>query len=302
MEIEGPLWYQGDSHGTIAGYTQEGIALAENMNDNDYLMEESLDEQEPVGEGIVLKTGEPFFDLFLKHMVKDFQVYNARTALPKKGQPLVFIAAHGPLWAPMPLMSILGKYYLENGLGDLVAGFYPHPMLMKFPGMKAIFGRLGTPTKVYDLPGLVERLKDGRIHITGTAPEGIYCHFSWDEYVGPYDHAGMIAAAVLSDAKLVLIAHQGGDAWNLQANLPFGWTIPISRGLRGINIPIGPVRKIDRYAVLCKLYKPSLKKKDLETKNHREKKFLIGIEVEKIRAQLNLMTDDLKAREARRKK
>ncbi|MBI9075447.1 MAG: hypothetical protein JEZ02_08570 [Desulfatibacillum sp.] len=271
------------------------------IKENDFLMEEEMDEDTQVGEGIVIKSTEPLYTLFLQHMVKSYQVYNARTILPEKGRPLVVIAAHGPLWAPTPIMFILSKYFVESGYGDLVASFYPHPLLMKVPGMKAIFGRLGVPTKVYDLKGLVERLQDGRIHITGTAPEGIYCNFQWENYVGPYDNAGMVAAAVLTDAKLVLLAHQGGDAWNFQANLPFGWSLPIPGRLRGLNIPIGPVKKIDRYAVLAKRYRPALKKRELENKSPKERKLLIGLEVEKIRTHLNLMTEDLHKREAKKK-
>lgn len=253
------------------------------------------------GEGILLKDVETFVDLFLKWVVKDYEIINKKAALPKKGRPMVFIAAHGPLWAPTPMMSILGRMFLDHGLSNLVVGMYPHPMLMQFPGMKTLFEKFGTPTKVYDLDGLVQRLKDGRINITGTGPEGIFCHFSWEDYVGPFDNAGMIAAAVLSGADMCLLAHQGGDAWNIRVNLPFGWTVPLSRGMRGINIPIGPVRRIKRCVVLCRKYKPQITIKDLQTKSEKEKRFLIGLEAEKIRARLNLMTDDLKYREIRRK-
>ena len=269
------------------------------IKENDLLMEENMDEHTQHGEGIVVKTAEPLFNLFLQYAVKEYKIYNPKTVLPDKGKPLVIISAHGPLWAPAPIMFILGKHFLNNGFGDLVASFYPHPLLMRVPGVKTIFSRLGVPTKVYDLPGLLERLKDGRIHITGTAPEGIYCNFQWEDYVGPYDNAGMVAAAVLSDAKLVLVAHQGGDAWNVQANLPFGWTLPIPGGLRGLNIPVGPVRKIERYAMLAKRYRPALKKKELENISSKERKLLIGLEVAKIRTQLNLMTEDLQKREAK---
>jgi hypothetical protein len=269
------------------------------IKENDLLMEEKMDEEATIGEGIVVKDAESIINLFLQFAVKEYKIYNPKTLLPEKEKPLVIISAHGPQWAPAPIMFIVGKYFLDNGLGDIVGSFYPHPLFMRVPGMKAIFGRLGVPTKVYDLPGLVERLNDGRIQVTGTAPEGIYCNFQWEDYVGPYDNAGMVAAAVLSQAKLVLIAHQGGDAWNFQANLPFGWTLPIPGGLRGVNIPIGPVRRIDRYAMLAKKYRPSLKKAELEAASAKERKLLIGLEVAKIRTQLNLMTEDLQHREAK---
>ncbi|MEW5735613.1 MAG: hypothetical protein AB1921_12200 [Thermodesulfobacteriota bacterium] len=250
----------------------------------------------PLGEGIVLSRLAPYVDAFLNTAVRDYEILHQEEALPEDGRPLVFIAAHGPLWAPLPSILILGKLFVDKGLGHLVAGFYPHPMLMRFPGMKALFGRLGTPTKVYDLPGLVERLQDGRINITGTGPEGIFCHFSWEDPVGPFDNAGMVAAAVLSDATLCLLAHRGGEAWNIPLRLPFGLTVPLSRGLRGVNFPLGPVRKIKHYVVSCKRYVPELTKEKLLAAEGREKRLLIGLESERIRVELNRMMDELARR------
>lgn len=246
-----------------------------------------------VGEGIVIGKFAPYVDTILKILVKDYKIINPEAALPEPGRPMVFIAAHGPLYAPTPSILMLGKLFVDRGLTDLVAGFYPHPLLMRFPGMKALFGRLGTPTKVYDLPGLVERLQDGRIHITGTGPEGIFCHFNWDEPVGPFDNAGMVAAAVLSGASVCLLAHRGGEAWHVPLNLPFGWTLPLSRGMRGVNIPLGPVRRLKRYVAMCKRYEPDLEKEELEAAEGHEKRLLVGLESQKIRVELNRMMDQL---------
>lgn len=266
-------------------------------------MKNAQTQPEPLpGEGIRLEKVRPIVERILPIIVKDWEIINEKDALPEKDKPLVFVSAHGPLYAPSPMIAILAKLFLDNGYGDLTAGFYPHPFFMNIPGLRRIFAMAGTPTEVYDLQGLVDRLRDGRINITGTGPEGIYCHFSWEDYVGPFGNAGMIAAAVLSDAKLCLLAHQGGDAWNVRLNLPFGLTVPLSRGMRGVNIPIGPVRRIKRFVVSCREYKPQLAKKDLQTKSQREKRLLIGLEVERIRMELNLMTDDIIYREARRSK
>ena len=245
------------------------------------------------GEGIPLSRLAPYVKGLRKFFIKDFEMINPEAALPTGERPLVFIAAHGPLYAPTPMILLLGEYFIDHGLSDKVVGIYPHPMLMRFPGMKALFSRLGTPTRVYDLEGLVARLKDGRINITGTGPEGMYCHLSWTDYVGPFDNAGMIAAAVLADADICLLAHQGGDAWNLRLNLPFGLTVPLTRGLRGINVPIGPVRRVERMVVSCERYSPGVSRKALEKADGREKRLLITLEVEKIRHRLNSMTDVL---------
>lgn len=247
------------------------------------------------GEGIPLSKLAPYVSSLRKFFIKDFKLINPEAALPDGGRPMVFIAAHGPLYAPTPMILLLGEYFVSQGLDDKIIGIYPHPMLMRFPGMKALFSRLGTPTRVYDLNGLVERLKDGRINITGTGPEGLYCHLSWQDYVGPFDNAGMVAAAILAEADVCLLAHQGGDAWNLRLNLPFGWTVPMARGLRGVNIPIGPVRRVRRMVVSCERYSPCVSRQELEKAVGRERRLLVTLEVEKIRHRLNSMTDELVA-------
>ena len=60
------------------------------------------------------------------------------------------------------------------------------------------------------------------------------------------------------------------------------------------NITLPPLKKIGRYIVLCKRYKPSISSGDLKGKTKREVRLLLNIEIEKIRAEMNLMTDEVK--------
>ena len=81
---------------------------------------------------------------------------------------------------------------------------------------------------------LLTCLKKNEIGLTGTAPEGANCLLSFDEYVAPFRSKGMIAAAVKADTSICLMAHQGAEGWNIAVNLPFGWTVPLTTGLRGV--------------------------------------------------------------------
>jgi hypothetical protein len=54
------------------------------------------------------------------------------------------------------------------------------------------------------------------------------------------------------------------------------------------------VSEINNYIALCKRYKPSLKSKCFTSKSKREARLLLNIEIEKIRAEMNLMTDEVK--------
>ncbi|MBK9348647.1 MAG: hypothetical protein IPN06_20695 [Burkholderiales bacterium] len=85
---------------------------------------------------------------------------------------------------------------------------------------------------------------------------------------------------------------------NLRLRLPFGWKVPLTNGLRGINIPLIPFKKIDRYMARCERFKPRLRAKDLEGKSKRQVRLMLSVEVERIRAAMNLMTDELKSASA----
>jgi hypothetical protein len=141
---------------------------------------------------------------------------------------------------------------------------------------------------------IVNLLKKNEIELTGTAPEGANCLLSYDEYVAPFRSKGMIAAAIKADAGICLMAHQGAEDWNIRADLPFGWSVPFTNGLKGVNIPLFPYKKINRYILLCRRYEPSITSADLNNKTKREARLLLNIEIERIRAEMNLMTDEVK--------
>ena len=145
-------------------------------------------------------------------------------------------------------------------------------------------------------PGVLPQLlKNNEIELTGTAPEGANCLLSYDEYVAPFRSKGMIAAAIKADTSICLMAHQGAEDWNIRADLPFGWSVPFTNGLKGVNIPLLPYKKINHYILLCRRYEPSISSADLKDKSKREARLLLNIEIERIRAEMNLMTDEVKA-------
>ena len=247
------------------------------------------------GKGVQMKKWKPFADFVLNKLVKKAEIINGEALLPTEGRPVVAIASHGPNVAWMPLAALVGKFFIDNGYGNIIGGMYPHKALFLIPGLKGYYKRvLGTPTDVNTVDDIVELLKNNEIGLTGTAPEGANCLLSYDEYVAPFQSKGMIAAAIKADTSICLMAHQGAETWNIRADLPFGWSIPFTNGLKGINIPLPPYKKVNHYIVLCRLYKPSITSADLINKTKREARLLLSIEIEKIRAEMNLMTDEVK--------
>lgn len=255
------------------------------------------------GKGVQMKKWKPFADFVLNKLVKKTEIINGQALLPTDGRPVVAVASHGPNIAWMPLAALVGKFFIDNGHGDIIGGMYPHKALFLIPGLKGFYKRvLGTPTDVNTVDDLVDLLKNNEIGLTATAPEGANCLLSFDEYVAPFRSKGMIAAAIKADTSICLLAHQGAEDWNIRADLPFGWSVPFTNGLKGINIPLLPYKKINHYIVLCRRYKPSITSADLKNKTKREARLLLNIEIERIRAEMNLMTDEVKELMRKRKK
>lgn len=247
------------------------------------------------GKGAQMGKWKPFSDFVLKHLVETAEIINGETLLPDNGRPVVAIASHGPGFAWIPLAALVGKFFIDSGNANIIGGMYPHKALFLIPGLKKYYQKvLGTPTDVNTVDDIVDLLKNHEIGLTGTAPEGANCLLSFDEYVAPFRSKGMIAAAIKADASICLMAHQGAESWNIKINLPFGWTVPLTTGLRGINVTLPPFKKISRYTVLCRRYQPSVTSDDLNNLTKRQARLLLHIEIEKIRAEMNLMTDEIK--------
>ena len=236
------------------------------------------------GRGVPIKNYRPFSDFVLSKMVKKAELINAQALLPTDGEPVVVIASHGPNIAWVPLAALVGKFFYDSGYGDIVGGFFPHKAVFLVPGFKDYYKRvLGAPTDINTVEAIVDLLKNHEVGVTGTAPEGANCLLAYDEYVAPFQSVGMIAAAIRANASICLVAHQGAEDWNLRLRLPFGWKVPLTNGLRGINIPLIPFKKIDRYMARCERFKPRLRAKDLEGKSKRQVRLMLSVEVERIR-------------------
>jgi len=247
------------------------------------------------GKGMHMKNILPYTRFVLNMLVRDAEIINGEALLPANGRPVVAIASHGPGFAWVPLPALAGKVFMENGYGNVIAGMYPDKAMLLIPGLKKYYKRiLGTPTEIKTAADIVNVLKKNEIGFTATAPEGANCLFSFDEYVAPFRSKGMIAAAIKADTAICLVAHQGAEDWNKTFNLPFGWTIPLTSGIRGINLTLPPYKKIDHFIALCRRYKPSISPKKFRGQTKRKQRLLLNIEIEKIRFEMNLMTDEVK--------
>ncbi len=246
------------------------------------------------GKGVQMKKFKPFTDFVLKNLVRNADIINPEALLPTDGKPVVAVVSHGPGAAWIPLVALVGKFFIDNGYGDIIGGMYPHKALFLIPGLKEYYRRvLGTPTEADTVDDIVNLLKNKEIGLTGTAPEGANCLLSFNDYVAPFRSKGMIAAAIKADASICLMAHQGAEAWTVRVNLPFGLSIPRTKGLRGFNIALPPY-KINHYLVMCRRYQPMISSKELAGLSKIEVREHLAIEVEAIRQELNNMTGELK--------
>jgi hypothetical protein len=232
-------------------------------------------------------------NLMLDNLIGEVRIINRQAAIPDEGKPLVLLAAHGSVLGPTPVMAAMGRMYIREGLGNEIVGFYHHRSILHIPLMNRLFESMGALSRVYDLQKFVEMLKSGRVRIAGNALEGVSCLFSWEEPVGPFQSAGMIAAAILAGAPICLVAHHGTGPWSVKVELPFGLTIPGVPGLRGVNVPLPPLRRIKRLDVYCRRYKPVVSRKKFEKLDHAQRRAALAREMESIRGQQNTMMQEL---------
>jgi len=246
------------------------------------------------GMGMHMSAMKPYVDHVLGKLVRDARLINPELVLPIDGRPVVIIASHGPGIAWVPLVALVGKSYRDHGCDDMIGGMFPHPAVFWVPGLKKKYEKvLGTPTSITSVEGMVDLLERKVFAVTGTAPEGANCLVSYDEYVTPFRSGGMVAAAILSGAAICLAAHKGAEEWNIRVNLPFGWKIPYTGGLRGVNVALPPYKKLDSYVAMCRRYEPIASKEEMEKADKRRRRMLLHVEMERIRAELNLMTDSV---------
>lgn len=246
------------------------------------------------GMGMHMSAMKPYVDYVLGNLVKDARLVNPELALPFDGRPVVIIASHGPGIAWVPLVALVGKAYRDHGCEDMIGGMFPHPAVFWVPGLRKKYEKvLGTPTSITSVEGMVDLLERKVFAVTGTAPEGANCLVSFDEYVTPFRSGGMVAAAILSGAAICLAAHKGAEEWNLRLNLPFGWKIPYTGGLRGVNVALPPYKKLDSYVAMCRRYEPIASREEMANADKRRRRLLLHVEMERIRAELNLMTDNV---------
>ncbi len=246
------------------------------------------------GLGVHMSAMKPYVDYVLDRLVDDARIENGELLLPTEGRPVVVIASHGPGIAWVPLVALVGKVYRDHGCGDMIGGMFPHKAVFWVPGLKAKYERvLGTPTQISTVEDMTKLLEERRFAITGTAPEGANCLVSYDEYVAPFRSAGMVAAAIMSGASICLAAHKGAEKWNLRLDLPFGLKIPFTGGLKGVNIALPPYKRLERYVAMCRRYTPIADPEEMKAAGNRERRMLLHVEMERIRATLNLMTDEI---------
>jgi hypothetical protein len=243
------------------------------------------------GRGSYIKEVTPFTEFILRRLVGEAVIMGKEAVLPQNGRPVVMISSHGSLEAALPAAALVIRAYIEAGLGDVVYGVYPHWIFLMDPLSRALCTKMGAPTKIMNKEALVRALKSGDIQLAGTTPEGYNCHLQYRQYVGPFLTRGMIAAGILSGADMCLMAHYGGDRWAVKFGLPFGLTVPFTKGLRGVRLPIAPVLKIKRYAAVCERYEPGITAIDLEKTGKHEAHLALCLEAEKIRSRINLMTE-----------
>jgi hypothetical protein len=67
------------------------------------------------GKGVQIKKFKPFTDFVLNKLVKKSDIINPEALLPSDGRPVVAVVSHGPGIAWVPLVGVVGKFFIDNG-------------------------------------------------------------------------------------------------------------------------------------------------------------------------------------------
>ena len=90
------------------------------------------------GKGVRMEKWKPYTDFVLNNLVKDAEIINPEALLPSGDRPVIAIASHGPGFAWVPLAALVGKFFIDNGHGNIIGGMYPHKAMFLIPRSQEI--------------------------------------------------------------------------------------------------------------------------------------------------------------------
>jgi hypothetical protein len=246
------------------------------------------------GLGIYLKDSAPMVALVKELLISDHELIDPDLARPDPGRVTVYLANHGPFFAPFPAAVLMVDYLLgQGGYDDLVAVTLFHWIVEVMPGLAPLLRRyFGHSTRrLRTLSGVIELMKERRFHLIGTAPEGASCMLAYDEPVGPFTRLGLMVAALEADADIVLAAQKGIEVFGRRVRLPAGLRLPLWGRPHGLVVPVWTPGRKAHVKVKYARYQPLTSPEERAALDRAQRRARYRQEFDRIRRQLNELYD-----------
>jgi len=239
--------------------------------------------------GVPLRNAKPLIRACKAMLISDHELINPEEALPDPNRVTVYLSNHGPVFAPLPAPVLTVDYLLSlGGYEDFVAVTLFHRVVEYVPGMSPILARYFGYTKrgMSSVPELTELMKQRRIQILGTVPEGRSCAFAYDEPVGPFTKFGLMVAALDADADIVLTVQKGAEHFGVPARLPWKMRLPIPHRSRGLLLPRWYPGRRGRITLKYQRYRPLMSAAERDRLPTVQRRPQLQAEFREIRRQL----------------
>jgi len=239
--------------------------------------------------GVRLRQAAPLVRLTKALFVASFDLVDPDQALPDPEGVTVYLSNHGPVVGPLPAPALTVDYLLSQKRYDgMVAATLFHRVVEYVPGLSPLFHRYFGHSKrrAVTMAQLTTWMKERRIQILGTVPEGRSCAFTYDEPVGPFTKFGLMAAALKTDANIVLTAQKGVEAYGVPVRLPHGATLPLPGRPRGLLVPWWDPGRRAHIIVKYKRFQPSMSADERASLPPERRRESLGREFSRIREEL----------------
>lgn len=238
---------------------------------------------------------------FLQALIKsladrvDFKSSPELTEIIKNNTRLVAVANHSTPLSWAPAMALLALKVIEAGGGDRRPQGVVDRWFYSNPFTKVIAEYLSQSDHPLSFDELVEKFSNSEKTDLVIFPEGAYTFFGGVHDVQKFRSSKFVEIAIRCDAPILIVAHKGSESWSLPLQLPTEWgsfILPFSKFFgdkilksEPLNIPMVP-QKMERFAMACELYQPTLKMADL-SEDSEVRKAQIEAEGQLIKDRLN---------------
>jgi hypothetical protein len=220
---------------------------------------------------------------------------------------LIVVFNHSTPLSWLPAISLLTAHACARGGGTRRPTGVMDRFFFSVPGLRVLAHQLTQSDHPLGFEELVATFRTSKETDIIIFPEGSNCFFGEPSVVQPFRSPRFVELAVRTNTPILLCAHRGSESW-AQA-VPVGDAVTSKIDLLPkviadflgerlketglLTIPKIP-KQLDRFEMLCELYKPSLAEDELD-KNSSRARAQIEEEAEHVRAKLESMLAEIDA-------